>query len=126
MSCKLDFLAVQDRSKLSWLKITFSEQIVVLEEFQQSNSVTFYDILNLFQQLVELVSSIEIGEPGLIGGLGSSVRTVNNVDQDVTIFQKFSVLDFVFLITVDERNELSLSFSKVEAMSSQNLTENFG
>jgi len=99
---------------------------VVLEEFQQSNSVTFYDILNLFHQLVELVSSIEIGEPGLIGGLGSSVRTVNNVDQDVTIFQKFSVLYFVFLITVDERNELSLSFSKVEAMSSQNLTENFG
>ena len=99
---------------------------MVLEEFQQSNSVTFYDILNLFQQLVELVSSIEIGEPGLIGGLGSGVRTVNNVDQDVTIFQKFSVLDFVFLITVDERNELSLSFSKVEAMSSQNLTENFG
>ena len=99
---------------------------MVLEEFQQSNSVTFYDILNLFHQLVELVSSIEIGKPGLIGGLGSSVRTVNNVDQDVTIFQKFSVLDFVFLITVDERNELSLSFSKVEAMSSQNLTENFG
>lgn len=99
---------------------------MVLEELEQANSVALYNYLDLFHESAHLVRTVKVSKASVISRLGTSVGSVNDEHKNVTVFEEFGVLNLVVLITIDERNQLSLVLREREAMGSEHLAEDFG
>lgn len=85
MAGKLDFLGMENWSKLWRCKCSFSKQVMILEEFEQSDSISLNYILYLLDQRIKLVRTFEVSEVGVVGGFSSSGRAVNSVFKNGTV-----------------------------------------
>lgn len=84
---------------------------MVLKKFKQADAFAFHDHFNFLNEVSHLLGSIEVRESGVVGGLGSSGRAVNYIDQHVAVFQKVGVLNFIVSVAVYKGDELGLVFA---------------
>lgn len=83
---------------------------MVLKELKQSDALAFDAHFNFLNEVPHLLGSVVVREPGVVGGLGSSGRAVDHVDQHVAVFQKVGVLNFIVSVAVHKGDELGLVF----------------
>lgn len=114
---------MEGRAELCWLDSALAQEVVVLEEIVDSDSLALDNHLDLFHQRCEFIGAVKVGEASVISRLCTGVGAVDNEDQDVTVFEEVVVADVVVLIAVDEGNELSLLLGQREAVGSKYLTE---
>lgn len=113
-------------AELCWLNASFTEQVVILEEFLKSNSVTFDDVLYLFHQINHFLGSIVIYKFSVICWFCTCIWAVYNILLNVTVFQKFSVLNVIDFITINKWYQFCLMLTQWETVCCQNLSENLG
>ncbi len=82
-------------------KVALAQNIVILEEFSQSNSVLFDNVFDLFHEVLMSLLAIEINKFVNISGLCIGGWSMNHVFEAVGIIQELSVLDIIILISID-------------------------
>ena len=105
---ELDLLSVENTSEFLCSKVALSEDVKVMEEFLQSDSVSLNNVLHLCHQLVHVIGSLEVSEFGLVGGLGTCGRFIHHILKTVGIPQELSILYFIVLVAIDQRQILHI------------------
>lgn len=67
---ELNLLAVQGSSELGWRNSAFSEDVVVLEEFKQTDAVSLDVVFYFLHQLLELALAVVVNKFRRVGALG--------------------------------------------------------
>lgn len=99
---KLNFMGVEAGSKLGGGDDALAENIVILEELEQTDTVALNNLLNLSHQFYHSLVAIEIDPFSTVGRVNTTVGRINNVGQWlVRILEEIGVLDLVLLVTVD-------------------------
>lgn len=106
-------------------KVALAQNIVILEEFSQSDSVLFDNVFDLFHEGIMSLLAIEINKFVNIGGLCIGCRSMNHVFKAVGIIQEFSVLDIIILISIDQGNSIDILLTNLEMERVEYLAEDF-
>jgi len=91
---ELYFLAVKGGSKFGGGNDAFSEGVVVLEEFKETDAVFLDDVLYLLHQLLELAFAIVVDKFGRVSAFGQRGWAVNFKFKNIAVLQKFVILYF--------------------------------
>ena len=83
---------------------------MILEEFEQSDSISLNYILYLLDQRIKLVRTFEVSEVGVVGGFSSSGRAVDSVFKNGTFLKEFNILNFVVLMSINKGDACNLVF----------------
>jgi hypothetical protein len=83
---------------------------MILEEFEQSDSISLNYILYLLDQRIKLVRTFEVSEVGVVGGFSSSGRAVDSVFKNGTVLKEFNILNFVVLMSINKGDACNLVF----------------
>jgi len=83
---------------------------MILEEFEQSDSISLNYILYLLDQRIKLVRTFEVSEVGVVGGFSSSGRAVDSVFKDSTVLKEFNIFNFVVLMSINKGDACNLVF----------------
>lgn len=95
-------MGVEAGSKLGGGDDALAENIVILEELEQTDTVALNNLLNLSHQFYHSLVAIEIDPFSTVGRVNTTVGRINNVGQWlVRILEEIGVLDLVLLVTVD-------------------------
>lgn len=101
-SSKLHLMGVEAGSKLGGGDDSLAENIVILEELEETDTVTLNNLLNLGHQFYHGLVAIEVDPFSTVGRVNTTVGHINNVGQWlVGILEEIGVLDLVLLVTVD-------------------------
>lgn len=95
--------------------VALSKDVVILEEFEQSNSVFLALVHNLHHELVMLSGTVEVSPRLNVGGLGSSGGSIDNVLEAVGIPQEFIVTDFTVRFSILSGDGSDLVFAQLVA-----------
>ena len=124
LSGQLDLLGVEDSSELLFGQEPFSEEVVVLEELEQSDSVFLHLDFNFIEQLVQLAFPRVINLLGLVDSFPQGFLVV--AFEGIRIIQELLVLDVILFIPISFDQRLQLLISHCESEVCQSLSELFG
>ncbi len=97
---ELNLLTVQRSSELGWRNCALSKDVVVLEEFKQTDAVSLDDVFYFLHQLLELALAVVVNKFGRVGALGECGWTVNFKFKNIAVLQKFGILYFTSLAAI--------------------------
>lgn len=121
--CQENFLRVESRPEFLLGQVAFSQDIVVLEELKQSDSVLFNLSLYLQHQVVQLFVSLEVGLFSDIGSLRASLDRLGENFSRVSLFQESQVFDFSSRVSENLDTCLGLLVRDYESEIRKNLSE---
>lgn len=114
---------MEGRLELASHQVALSEDIVVLEELDNSNAVLLYHVFNLSHQGPVLFFTGKIEIPSNIRRLGTSSGSVELQVVVLAVTEELSVFDFHVLGSVDEGKEINLLLTDWESEVGQDLSE---
>lgn len=107
---------MEDVAELLVWHVSLSEDIVVLEELEETDTVFFDLVLDLDHKCaMAFVVSSEVGPLLDISGFHFGSRSVNSVFEAVGVLEELSVEDLILLRAVDSLDQSDLLLGKVEA-----------
>lgn len=95
-----DLLDVEDVTELLAGHVALSKEVMILEEFKQSDSVLLALVHNLPHELVMLLGTTEVSPRLNVSGLGLSSGSVDSVLEAVSILQEFIVTDLTVSLSI--------------------------
>jgi hypothetical protein len=122
---ELYLLSVEGSSELGGLDSSFSQWIVILQEFTKSDSVSHDIILDLLNQNFDSTGTSEVDVEWLIGGLSTGVWFVDDVVTVLTIVEERHVLDVTIIVSVLLDNGVKLSIADLNTKECDSLFELF-
>jgi len=97
---------MEDVAELLVRDVALSEDVVVLEEFEKTNTVFFDLVLDLnHKSEVGLVVPCEVGPLLDVSGFQLGGWAVNGVFKAVSVLEELSVEDFILFGSVDGLNQ---------------------
>lgn len=123
---ELDSLTEEGTSEFLGRKVAFPEDVVILEELQDSDSVFFDDLFHFLHKCLVSFLSIKVDELLHVCRLGAGRGSIDNVLKTVGVPQEFGVPNRVVFVAVNERDRVHLIFVDFKAQSVQHLSEDFG
>jgi len=120
---QVNLLDVKDVTELLAGHVALAEDIVILEELKQSNSVFFALVHNFFHEADVLLGSIEIGPLLNVGGFSTGEGSVNNVLEAVGVLEELGVTDLSVEFSVLGGHTLNLLNAKLVSEEDKDLTE---
>ncbi len=124
-NCQVHSLRVEHTTELLSRKVALAQNVVILEEFSQSDSVLFDNVFDLFHEGIMSLLAIEVNKFVHIGGLCVGGWSMNHILQAVGIIQKFSVLDIIILVSIDQGNSIDIFLTDLEMERVEYLAEDF-
>jgi len=98
---ELDILTVKGGSKFGGSNGAFSEGVVVLEEFKETDAVFLDDIFYFLHQLLEIALAVIVNKFGRVGAFGQRGWAVNFKFKYIGVLQKFGILYFARLAAIN-------------------------
>lgn len=115
---------VKDVTELLVRYVALPEDVMVLEEFKETNSVFLNLVLDLEHQGVVVgVVSCEVGPLLDVSGFELGGRSEDGVFEAVGILEEFGVTDFVLFVTVDGLDQRNLFSVEGESEECERLLE---
>jgi len=93
LSSQLYLLGVESSSEFGSIDSSFSEWVVILKEFSDSDSVSLDHIHNLSHEGFNGLGSSEIDINWLISGLSTSVSLIDHILKTGAIIQEWKILN---------------------------------
>jgi hypothetical protein len=129
LSSQLNFLGVQNGPELGGREDSLAEEVVVLEELKEADTVLFDAMLDLYHKVLEGLASTVVDELGSVSALRASVRSIDIKDEHVTVLKEVGVTNLVAgsaVATVDLGNAGDLSLAQEESVGGEHLAEDLG
>jgi hypothetical protein len=129
LSSQLNFLGVQNGPELGGREDSLAEEVVVLEELKEADTVLFDAMLDLYHKVLEGLASTVVDELGSVSALRASVRSIDIKDEHVTVLKEVGVTNLVAgsaVATVDLGNTGDLSLAQEESVGGEHLAEDLG
>jgi len=113
---------VEDVAELLVWHVALPEDIVILEELEQTDTVFFDLVLDLdHKSAVAFVVSCEVGPLLDISGFQFGCRSINGVFEAVGVLEELGVHDLILLSAVDALDESDLLLGEGVAEQGQRL-----
>ncbi len=112
-------------SELLHWQVSLTKNIVILEEFGESDSVFLNNVFDLLHQVVVSLLSIEVSKSVNISGLCVCCGSMDNILKAVSIIQEFSVLDVIIFVAVNKSNSVNIILTDLEMKRVEHLAEDF-
>lgn len=105
---QLYLLGVKSGPEFSGLDGTLSERVVILKEFTESDSMSFYLVSDLLHKVLYSLGSSEVNIMLDIGRLGTGIWMIDNISQNITVLEEWEVFDISEFISIssDDRGKL--------------------
>ena len=99
---------------------------MILEEFEQSNTVLLHDLLYLSHEGHMVPFAIEISKSVTEGRLCTCCVSIDHVLKTVCIAEEISVPDRIVFVTINKGNSVDLILVNLETKRIQHLSEDLG
>ena len=121
-----DTLAVTCASEFLSRQVALAENIVVLEELKNSNSVFLHDLLDFGHKCLVVIYTVKVRKSVSESGLGASSIAIDYVLKAVGVTEELCVLYSVVFVAVNKRDSVDFLLTDLEAERIENLSENLG